>query len=68
MQLNTYKNAPHSPVLPTLRSVPLSNVPTMISSTTPYKLADIIRDTWPQLYRPMKKQYNNQKTSKNEQV
>lgn len=24
----------------------------MISSTTPYKLADIIRDTWPQLYRP----------------
>ena len=68
MQLNTYKNAhpPHN--LPTLRSVPLSNVPTMISSTTPYKLAEIIRDTWPQLYRPMKKQYNNQKTSKNEQV
>tara|TARA_R110000868_G_scaffold92335_1_gene256081 strand:+ start:1026 stop:1145 length:120 start_codon:yes stop_codon:yes gene_type:complete len=26
----------------------------MISSTTPYKLADIIRDTWPNLYRPMK--------------
>jgi hypothetical protein len=26
----------------------------MISSTTPYKLAEIIRDTWPQLYRPMK--------------
>ena len=24
----------------------------MISSETPYKLADIIRDTWPQLYRP----------------
>ncbi len=22
----------------------------MISSTTPYKLAEIIRDTWPQLY------------------
>ena len=40
----------------------------MISSTTPYKLADIIRDTWPQLYRPMKKVYNNEKTSKNEQV
>ena len=26
----------------------------MISSDTPYKLAEIIRDTWPQLYRPMK--------------
>lgn len=24
----------------------------MISSTTPHKLAEIIRDTWPQLYRP----------------
>ena len=23
----------------------------MISSETPYKLADIIRDTWPQIYR-----------------
>jgi hypothetical protein len=30
----------------------------MISSTTPYKLAEIIRDTWPQLYRPMKREYN----------
>jgi hypothetical protein len=26
----------------------------MISSTTPYKLAEIIQDTWPNLYRPMK--------------
>lgn len=26
----------------------------MISSETPYKLAEIIRDTWPQLYRPFK--------------
>ena len=26
----------------------------MISSTTPYKLADIIRDTWPGLYRHTK--------------
>jgi hypothetical protein len=26
----------------------------MISSETPYKLADIIRDTWPQLYRNTK--------------
>jgi hypothetical protein len=24
----------------------------LISSDTPYKLADIIRDTWPQIYRP----------------
>jgi len=24
----------------------------MISSETPYKLAEIIRDTWPGLYRP----------------
>jgi hypothetical protein len=40
----------------------------MISSTTPYKLAEIIRDTWPQLYIPMKREYNNQKTSKNEKV
>jgi hypothetical protein len=23
----------------------------MISSETPYKLAEIIRDTWPQIYR-----------------
>jgi hypothetical protein len=26
----------------------------MITSTTPYKLADIIRDTWPGIYRPPK--------------
>jgi len=26
----------------------------VINSETPYKLAEIIRDTWPQLYRPMK--------------
>jgi hypothetical protein len=26
----------------------------MISSETPYKLAEIIRDTWPNLYRPPK--------------
>jgi len=26
----------------------------MISTETPYKLAEIIRDTWPQLYRPPK--------------
>lgn len=26
----------------------------MLSSTTPYKLAEIIQDTWPMLYRPPK--------------
>ena len=26
----------------------------MISSTTPYKLREIIQDTWPNLYRPPK--------------
>lgn len=37
----------------------------MITSETPYKLADIIRDTWPQLYRPAKKCYNQKDKSKN---
>ncbi len=27
----------------------------MITTNTPDKLAQIIRDTWPQLYRPQKK-------------
>jgi hypothetical protein len=40
----------------------------MISSETPYKLAEIIRDTWPGLYRPPKVNYNNQKPLKNEKV
>ena len=41
----------------------------MISSETPYKLAEIIRDTWPQLYRPMKMVYNKKEPEpKNEQV
>jgi hypothetical protein len=30
----------------------------MISSETPYKLVEIIHDTWPQLYRPMKRDYD----------
>lgn len=30
----------------------------MITSTTPYKLAEIVRDTWPNLYRPPVKVYN----------
>jgi hypothetical protein len=40
----------------------------MITSETPYKLAEIIRDTWPQLYRPAKVSYNKEKQQKNEQV
>lgn len=40
----------------------------MISSTTPYKLAEIIRDTWPQLYKPIKMEYNKEKKIKNEKV
>jgi hypothetical protein len=38
----------------------------MITSTTPDKLAEIIRDTWPGLYRPPKPDYNkNTSTPKN---
>ena len=40
----------------------------MITSETPYKLAEIIRDTWPGLYRPFKVQYNEEKKSEDEQV
>lgn len=36
----------------------------MISSTTPYKLAEIIRMTWPQLYKNEKVSYNNSKILK----
>ncbi len=31
----------------------------MISPETPYKLAEIIRDTWPQLYRKSSKCFEN---------
>lgn len=40
----------------------------MITSETPYKLAEIIRDTWPGLYRPQNKIYNNEKQQDDEQV
>jgi len=40
----------------------------MINSTTPYKLAEIIRDTWPGLYRKSSVPYNTKKISKNEKV
>jgi len=32
----------------------------VITSETPYKLAEIIADTWPQLYRKPKMVYNRQ--------
>jgi hypothetical protein len=35
----------------------------MINKETPYKLAEIIRDTWPQLYRPGKVYYNDNSTN-----
>ncbi len=40
----------------------------MITTETPYKLAEIIRDIYPGLYRKPQVSYNNQKTSKNEKV
>jgi hypothetical protein len=40
----------------------------MISSTTPDKLAEIVRDTWPGLYRPSKIPYSREKNTKNEKV
>jgi hypothetical protein len=40
----------------------------MISSETPYKLAEIIRDTWPGLYRKSEPSYNEEKEIEDEQV
>jgi len=40
----------------------------MITTETPYKLAEIIYDTWTQLYRPQKVSYNEQKDTQDEQV
>jgi len=40
----------------------------MITSETPYKLAEIIRDTWPQLYNPSKPSYNKEKDTHNERI
>ena len=37
----------------------------MIAKDTPYKLAEIIRDTWPGLYRKPQVTYNSQKTNNN---
>jgi hypothetical protein len=36
----------------------------MITSETPYKLAEIIRETWPNLYRPSKETYNTKSQKK----
>jgi hypothetical protein len=44
-----------------ISSIPFHYVPPMISSTTPDKLAEIIRDTWPNLYRPPVIPYNREK-------
>ena len=40
----------------------------MITSETPYKLAEIIRDTWPGIYRKSQVSYNNQKTLNDERI
>jgi len=40
----------------------------MITSETPYKLAEIIRDTWPNLYRKPQPLYNKEKEQEDEQV
>ena len=37
----------------------------MITSETPYKLAEIIRDTWPGLYRPSEMSFKNVDDLKN---
>jgi hypothetical protein len=36
----------------------------MITSETSYKLSEIIRDTWPNLYRPPVRNYNKSKEQK----
>jgi len=33
----------------------------MITTETPYKLSEILRDTWPNLYKYSKINYNNKK-------
>ena len=40
----------------------------MINTDTPYKLAEIVRDTWPQLYRKQQEPYNEENTLEDEQV
>lgn len=40
----------------------------MINSETPYKLAEIIRNTWPQLYGAPKLPYDSEKLSNRERI
>lgn len=40
----------------------------MINTETPYKLAEIIRDTWPGLYRKTEKCYNESNKSINKNI
>jgi len=40
----------------------------MITSETPYKLAEIIRDTWPGLYRNPESSYNKEKKLNDERI
>jgi len=40
----------------------------MITTETPYKLAEIIRDTWPGIYRKPLTTYNNKKELNNERI
>ena len=40
----------------------------MITSETPYKLAEIIRDTWPNLYNSPKETYNDEKDKCNDRI
>lgn len=40
----------------------------MITSETPYKLAEIIRDTWPGLYMKPQVQYDDKKDKEDEKV
>ena len=58
--------ATHTFPFPTLRNISFHNVHHtrfMISSETPYKLAEIIRDTWPGLYRKPQEPYNKEKNN-----
>jgi hypothetical protein len=40
----------------------------MISSETPYKLSEVIRDTWPGLYRSPQVPYNVEKQLNDERI
>jgi hypothetical protein len=54
--------------IPTIWILYVLYVSIMITSETPYKFAEIIRDTWPGLYRKPEPSYNEKKKSENEKV